>query len=130
MNRKKLESGDIKCPDCGKKCKPTEIAVAGAKVKGWRCKCGYELISPDEIEKAYLLMQAKKQGKNLIKKAGSNPIKKKVAKEAAKKLEKEARKKSDQLNSKAKTESDKIIKKAKEKSDQIIKNAEKEAEKV
>ena len=33
MNRKKLESGDIKCPDCGKKCKPINIEVAKAKVK-------------------------------------------------------------------------------------------------
>ena len=72
MNRKKLESGDIKCPDCGKKCKPTEIAVAGAKVKGWRCNCGYELISPYEIEKAYLLMQAKKHEKVKISKRGNS----------------------------------------------------------
>ena len=72
MNKKKLESGDIKCPDCGKKCKPIEIAVSGAKVKGWRCKCGYELISPNEIEKAYLLMQAKKHEIVKISKRGNS----------------------------------------------------------
>ncbi len=72
MKKKQFESGDIKCPECGKKCKPTEIAVAGAKVKGWRCGCGYELISPYEIEKAYLLMQAKKHEKVKISKRGNS----------------------------------------------------------
>ncbi len=72
MNRKKLESGDIKCPDCGKKCRSTEIAAAGAKVKGWRCNCSYELISPYEIEKAYLLMLAKKHEKVKISKRGNS----------------------------------------------------------
>ena len=72
MNRKLLESGDIKCPDCGKKCRPTNIDVAGAKVNGWRCGCGYELISPYEIEKAYLLMQAKKHEKVKISKRGNS----------------------------------------------------------
>ena len=72
MNRKKFESGDIKCPDCGKKCQSTNIDVAGALVKGWRCKCGYELISPYEIEKAYLLMQAKKHERVKISKRGNS----------------------------------------------------------
>ena len=72
MRSKKLETGDIKCPECGKNCKPTTIEVADAKVKGWRCKCGYELISPAEIEKVYLLMQAKKHERVKISKRGNS----------------------------------------------------------
>lgn len=69
---KSIEEGDVKCPDCGKKCTPTLIDVAGAEVEGWRCECGYELISPKEIEKAYLFMQAKKHEKVKISKRGNS----------------------------------------------------------
>ena len=72
MKNKKLETGDIKCPECGKRCKPTTIEVADAKLKGWRCKCGYEIISPNEIEKAYLMMQAKKHERVKISKRGNS----------------------------------------------------------
>ena len=73
MTRKSVEEGGIKCPECGKKCKPTTISVAGAKVKGWRCgSCSYELISPDEIEKAYLLMKAREHEKVKISKRGNS----------------------------------------------------------
>ena len=67
--KKKLEDGAIKCPECSKKCEPTKLEVSGAEVQGWRCRsCGYELISPDEIEKAYLLLQARKHEKVKISK--------------------------------------------------------------
>lgn len=72
MKKKRVDKGDIKCPDCGKKCKPTNVEVAGAEVKGWRCECGYELISPEEIEKAYLFMQAKKRERVKISKRGNS----------------------------------------------------------
>ena len=72
MKKKHVEDDEIKCPNCGKKCKPTTISVAGAEVMGWRCKCGYELISPNEIERAYLLMQAKKHEKVKISKRGNS----------------------------------------------------------
>ena len=72
MKKKRVEEGAIKCPDCSKKCKPTTIDVAGAEVEGWRCSCGYELISPKEIEKAYLFMQAKKHEKVKISKRGNS----------------------------------------------------------
>jgi hypothetical protein len=72
MKKKRVEEGAIKCPDCGKKCKPTMIDVAGAEVEGWRCSCGYELISPKEIEKAYLFMQAQKREKVKISKRGNS----------------------------------------------------------
>ncbi len=73
MKRKRLEDGDIKCPECGKNCVPTKVEVAETKVRGWRCKkCGYELISPDEIEKAYLLIQARKHEKVKISKRGNS----------------------------------------------------------
>ena len=72
MKKKDVNEGAIKCPECEKKCKPTTIGVAGAEVKGWRCECGYELISPEEIEKAYLFMQAKKHEKVKISKRGNS----------------------------------------------------------
>ncbi|UCE37557.1 MAG: hypothetical protein JSW00_19235 [Thermoplasmata archaeon] len=72
MKKKSVIEGAIKCPECGKKCKPITISVSGAKVKGWRCSCGYELISPEEIEKVYLLMQAKKHEKVKISKRGNS----------------------------------------------------------
>ena len=72
MKKKDVNEGGIKCPECKKICKPTTIGVAGAEVKGWRCECGYELISPEEIEKAYLFMQAKKHEKVKISKRGNS----------------------------------------------------------
>lgn len=73
MKKKRIEKGDIKCPECNKKCVPTSLEVADTKVKGWRCKsCGYELISPEEVEKAYLLLQAKKHEKVKISKRGNS----------------------------------------------------------
>jgi hypothetical protein len=72
MKKKKVNEAAIKCPECGKRCKPTKIGVAGTNVKGWRCSCGYELISPEEIERAYLLMQAKKHEKVKISKRGNS----------------------------------------------------------
>ena len=71
--KKKLEDGAIKCPECSKRCEPIKLEVAGAEVRGWRCmSCGYELISPDEIEKAYLLLQARKHEKVKISKRGNS----------------------------------------------------------
>ena len=73
MKKKKLENGNIKCPDCGNLCVPTQVEMAETKVRGWRCKkCGYELISPEDIEKAYLLLQAKKHEKVKISKRGNS----------------------------------------------------------
>jgi hypothetical protein len=72
MKKKGVDEGAIKCPECGKKCKSTKIGVAGTNVKGWRCSCGYELISPEEIERAYLLMQARKHEKVKISKRGNS----------------------------------------------------------
>lgn len=72
MKKKRVDEGGIKCPECKKKCKPTKIGVAGANVKGWRCSCGYELISPEEIERAYLLMQARKHERVKISKRGNS----------------------------------------------------------
>ncbi len=72
MKNKRVDEGDVKCPECGKKCKPTTIGVAKAKIKGWRCSCGYELISPEEIEKAYLLMKARQHEKVKISKRGNS----------------------------------------------------------
>jgi hypothetical protein len=54
-----LNDDAIKCPECGMKCMPAKINVAGADVKGWRCNCGYELINPEEIDRAYDLLQDK-----------------------------------------------------------------------
>ncbi|MDI6917362.1 MAG: hypothetical protein QMC80_06150 [Thermoplasmatales archaeon] len=71
MENKKIEEGSIKCPECGGKCKPTRIDVEGFELQGWRCsKCKYELISPDDVEKAYLLLKAREREKVKISKRG------------------------------------------------------------
>jgi hypothetical protein len=72
MTKKKLENGAIKCPECGETCEPTRIEVAGVDVGGWKCSCGYELISPEELERAYLFMQAKKHARVKISKRGNS----------------------------------------------------------
>ena len=72
MSRKRLEEGSVECPECGGKCKPAAVTMAGSKFRGWRCGCGYELISPGEVEKAYLLMQARKQTEVKIAKRGNS----------------------------------------------------------
>ena len=72
MKKKRVEEGAVKCPECGKRCRPTTIDVSDVEVEGWRCGCGYELISPKEIEKAYLFMQAKKHEKVKIAKRGNS----------------------------------------------------------
>jgi hypothetical protein len=70
--KKQVEEGDVRCPECGKRCRATKIEVEGIGVSGWRCGCGYELINPKEIEKAYLFMQAKKREKVKISKRGNS----------------------------------------------------------
>ena len=72
MKGDKLEDGSIRCPDCDKDCEPAEIEVAGTKIAGWRCDCGYELIHPKDIEKAYLFMQARRHEKVKISKRGNS----------------------------------------------------------
>jgi len=72
MRDKKPEAGDIGCPECGKRCKPMTVDVADSHVRGWRCQCGYELISPAEIERAYLMMKAKNHERVKISKRGNS----------------------------------------------------------
>jgi hypothetical protein len=72
MKKKSVGDGDIKCPDCAKACKPASIDVGGEPIAGWRCACGYELIHPKDIEKAYLFMQARKRERVVISKRGNS----------------------------------------------------------
>ena len=70
---KNLEEGGLKCPQCNNLCERTEIDVEGLKVRGWKCaKCKYELLSPGALEKAYLILQAKKHEKVKISKRGNS----------------------------------------------------------
>lgn len=65
--------GNLKCPQCSGICKQTELNVEGLKVNGWRCEnCSYEIISPEEVEKAHLYLQARKIEKVKISKRGNS----------------------------------------------------------
>lgn len=72
MKKKRIEDSALKCPECGGKAKPMNISVAGADIGGWRCSCGYEILSPREFEKAYLFLQAQKHEKVKISKRGNS----------------------------------------------------------
>ncbi|MBA3046369.1 MAG: AbrB/MazE/SpoVT family DNA-binding domain-containing protein [Candidatus Thermoplasmatota archaeon] len=72
MKKKKIEDGTLECPECGGKAKPMKISVAGAEISGWRCSCGYEMLSPGELEKAYLFLQAQKHERVKISKRGNS----------------------------------------------------------
>ena len=41
-------------------------------MRGGRCKCGYEIIDPKEVERAYLLMKAKRHETVKISKRGNS----------------------------------------------------------
>ncbi len=68
---KNIEKGNVKCVECNGKCKPSKINIDNFEFQGWRCsKCGYEIISPKDIEKAYFLLKARKYEKVKIAKRG------------------------------------------------------------
>lgn len=72
-NLSKLENSALKCVDCGGRCKPTKIKIDEALVKGWKCgHCGYEVISPGDFEKAYLMILAKRREQVKISKRGNS----------------------------------------------------------
>ena len=48
------------------------INVSGAEIAGWRCSCGYEMLNPAELEKAYLFLQAQKRERVKISKRGNS----------------------------------------------------------
>ncbi len=72
MKKIKLEDGSLKCPECGCDARPMMINVSGLGVKGWRCSCGYEMLHPAELEKAYLFLQAQKRERVKISKRGNS----------------------------------------------------------
>ena len=72
MKRKKLEEKSLVCPECNGNAEPMMINVSGLGVRGWRCKCGYEMLSPEELEKAYNFLQAQKREKVKISKRGNS----------------------------------------------------------
>jgi hypothetical protein len=72
MKKKRIEDGALVCPECGKDAKPMMINVSGLGVTGWRCSCGYEMLHPAELEKAYLFLQAQKHEKVKISKRGNS----------------------------------------------------------
>ena len=68
-----LEKGDLRCVECGDLCKPARILAGRAEVRGWRCrKCGFEAISPRDVERAYFLLKAQKPEKVRISKRGNS----------------------------------------------------------
>jgi len=72
LKKKTIEEAALKCPECGDYANPMKISVAGADIRGWRCECGYEMLSPKEFEKAYLFLQAQKHEKVKISKRGNS----------------------------------------------------------
>lgn len=68
-----MEAGDLKCTECGDRCKPARIRAGKAEVRGWRClKCGYEVISPRDVERAYNLLKAQEPSEVRISKRGNS----------------------------------------------------------
>jgi len=67
-----ITDGPLKCPECGGDAEPMMINVSGLGVTGWRCKCGYEMLSPSELEKAYNFLQAQKHERVKISKRGNS----------------------------------------------------------
>lgn len=72
MIKRKIEDGPLKCPECGRDAKPMMVNVSGLGVRGWRCRCGYEMLHPEELEKAYLFLQAQKHERVKISKRGNS----------------------------------------------------------
>jgi len=68
-----MERGDLKCTECGDLCEPARIRAGKAEVRGWRCqKCGFEAISPREVERAYFLLKARQPEEVRISKRGNS----------------------------------------------------------
>jgi predicted RNA-binding Zn-ribbon protein involved in translation (DUF1610 family) len=68
-----MEKGDLKCTECGDLCKPARIRAGRAELRGWRCqKCGFEAISPRDVERAYHLLKAQEPSKVRISKRGNS----------------------------------------------------------
>jgi len=68
-----MERGDLKCTECGVWCKPARIRAGKAELRGWRCqKCGYEVISPRDVERAYNLLKAQEPSEVRISKRGNS----------------------------------------------------------
>ena len=75
MNTKaaRMEKGDLKCADCGGLCRPARIRAGRTEVRGWRCqKCGYEMISPHDVERAYFMLKARQAEEVVISKRGNS----------------------------------------------------------
>ncbi|MBM4249381.1 MAG: hypothetical protein FJ149_08115 [Euryarchaeota archaeon] len=68
-----LDTGDLKCTECGARCRPARIVAGRAELRGWRCqKCGYEVISPRDVERAHNLLRAREPSKVRISRRGNS----------------------------------------------------------
>jgi uncharacterized OB-fold protein len=68
-----MEKGPLRCTECGDLCQPARIRAGNAELRGWRCqKCGYEVISPRDVERAYNLLRAQEPAKVRISKRGNS----------------------------------------------------------
>ena len=70
--KKRLEDGTLKCPECDGDAVPMLLNVSGLGIAGWRCSCGFEMLSPKELEKAYNFLQAQKHERVKISKRGNS----------------------------------------------------------
>jgi len=68
-----MAKGDLKCSDCGGLCRPARIRAGRTDVRGWRCqKCGFEIISPADVERAYFMLKARQAENVVISKRGNS----------------------------------------------------------
>ena len=69
----RMETGGLKCTECGDLCKPARIRAGRTEVHGWRCqKCGFEAISPRDVERAYFMLKATHAEEVRISKRGNS----------------------------------------------------------
>lgn len=54
----KLEKDKIKCY-CGKWAKPAKLRIEGLELRGWKCVCGEEYLSPEDSMRISAIKQLK-----------------------------------------------------------------------
>lgn len=71
-----MNYGDkMKCTKCGGWAKPHEFNIEGFKVRGWKCKCGEEMYSAEDLEPVLLINKYRKSGiKAKISRSGNGYV--------------------------------------------------------
>jgi hypothetical protein len=70
---REMAKGPLTCPECPGICQPTTIDMEGLPIKGWECdKCGFKIVAPEDVGRAYNYLQAKKHARVKISKRGNS----------------------------------------------------------